>query len=62
MRRTVLSVAYPLAPVSEDSTGGAEQVLAMLDRALADNGDESLVVAAAGSEIRGETLPFTRRP
>jgi len=62
MRRTVLSVAYPLAPVSEHSTGGAEQVLAMLDRALVDNGDESLVVAAAGSQVRGRLFPLPAVP
>ena len=35
MRRlTVLSIAYPLAPVGPDSVGGSEQVLSTLDRAL----------------------------
>ena len=32
---TVLSVAYPLAPVGPDAVGGAEQVLSAVDRALA---------------------------
>ena len=32
---TVLSVAYPFAPVTADPAGGAEQVLAQIDRALA---------------------------
>ena len=34
MSLSVLSVAYPLAPVTADPVGGAEQVLARLDRAL----------------------------
>jgi glycosyltransferase involved in cell wall biosynthesis len=50
---TVLSVAYPLAPVSRDAVGGAEQVLAQLDAALTEAGHRSLVVACAGSRVRG---------
>ena len=34
MSLTVLSVAYPLAPVGADATGGAEQVLSLLDGGL----------------------------
>jgi glycosyltransferase involved in cell wall biosynthesis len=50
---TVLSVAYPFAPVSPDTPGGAEQVLAQLDAALVRAGHRSLVVASAGSRIAG---------
>jgi glycosyltransferase involved in cell wall biosynthesis len=51
---TVLNVAYPLAPVRDDSVGGAEQVLAALDRALVMRGHRSVVVAHASSRVRGE--------
>lgn len=55
---TVLSVAYPLAPVHEDTAGGAEQVLSMLDAALVESGHRSLVVARADSRVRGTLLPI----
>jgi glycosyltransferase involved in cell wall biosynthesis len=57
---TVLSVAYPLAAVREDTAGGAEQVLAMLDAALVREGHRSVVVACEGSEVAG-TLVATPR-
>jgi glycosyltransferase involved in cell wall biosynthesis len=55
---TVLIVAYPLAPVSLDATGGAEQVAAMLDRAVSEAGHRSIVVACEGSRAAGELLSF----
>ncbi len=58
MALTVLAVAYPFAPVSADAVGGAEQVLAGLDAALVRAGHRSLVLAAAGSRVRGELLPL----
>lgn len=54
MGLTVLNVAYPLAPVGPDTAGGAEQVLAALDRALVAAGHCSLVIACAGSKTAGE--------
>ena len=54
---TVLSVAYPLLPVSDDSTGGAEQILALLERGLVRRGHRSLVIAAEGSVISGKLIP-----
>ena len=51
---TVLQVAYPLAPVGLDAAGGAEQVLAMLDRGLAARGHRSIVIACEGSKTAGE--------
>lgn len=57
MTLTVLSVAYPLAPVGPDSVGGAEQVLARLDAALVEAGHRSLVTAAEGSIVAGTLLP-----
>jgi glycosyltransferase involved in cell wall biosynthesis len=53
MSLTILSVAYPLAPVSPDCVGGAEQVLAQLDRALVAAGHRSIVVAQEGSRVAG---------
>ncbi len=57
MPLTVLNVAYPLAPVSEATAGGAEQVLLMLDRGLVQRGHHPLVLAAAGSRCHGFLLP-----
>jgi glycosyltransferase involved in cell wall biosynthesis len=61
MKLRVLSVAYPFAPVSTDSIGGAEQVLNCLDQALVTNGHESYVAAAEGSQTRG-TLIAIKQP
>ena len=60
MTLTVLSVAYPLAPVGPDAVGGAEQVLATLDRALVERGHRSIVIAQAGSAVSGELVPLPR--
>jgi glycosyltransferase involved in cell wall biosynthesis len=56
--RTVLSIAYPLAPVTPDTAGGAEQVLALLDAAIVAAGGRSLVIAPAGSVVAGTLLPL----
>lgn len=53
---SVLSVAYPLLPVSADSTGGAEQILFLLERGIVQRGYRSLVVAAEGSTVSGELI------
>ncbi|MGE5647490.1 MAG: glycosyltransferase [Acidobacteriota bacterium] len=58
---TVLSVAYPLAPVRPDASGGAEQVLGMLDEALVRAGHRSIVIAAEGSRVAG-TLVAVPQP
>jgi glycosyltransferase involved in cell wall biosynthesis len=50
---TVLSVAFPFAPVGPDAVGGAEQVLAQLDAALVRAGHRSVVVACTGSSVAG---------
>lgn len=54
----ILSVAYPFAPVSPQTAGGAEQVLLELDRALVAAGHESVVVAAAKSKVSGRLVPL----
>jgi CelD/BcsL family acetyltransferase involved in cellulose biosynthesis/glycosyltransferase involved in cell wall biosynthesis len=56
MKHTVLSVAYPLAPVGPDAVGGSEQVLSLLDAALIEAGYRSVVVACEGSEVKGELI------
>lgn len=62
MTLTVLQVAYPLAPVTADPVGGAEQVLARIDRALAAAGHRSLVMACEGSRVAGTLLPLPPVP
>ena len=61
-RLTILSVAYPLAPVSPDAVGGSEQVLSSLDRAIMDAGHRSVVIACAGSEVDGELWSYPAAP
>ena len=55
-RLTILSVAYPFAPVSADSVGGAEQVLWQIDQALVAAGHHSIVIACHGSTTAGELI------
>ena len=62
MSLTVLSVAYPLAPVSADAAGGAEQVLSALDRGLVAAGHRSIVIAQAGSRTAGELVEVEPAP
>ena len=58
MTLAVLSVAYPLAPVGSDATGGAEQILTYLDTALVEAGHHSIVIACEGSQARGTLFPI----
>lgn len=60
MSLTVLSIAYPLAPVGPDAVGGAEQVLSQLDRALVEAGHRSIVVAQEGSKTAGTLVAVPR--
>lgn len=62
MKRTILSVAYPLTEVGFDAVGGSEQILAALDRALTAAGHQSLVIAAEGSRIDGTLIASPRAP
>ncbi|HET9982716.1 MAG TPA: glycosyltransferase [Longimicrobiales bacterium] len=55
---TVVSVAFPLAPVGPDAVGGAEQVLWQLDAALTAAGHRSVVVACEGSRVAGTLVSF----
>ena len=54
---TILSVAFPMAPVSADAVGGAEQILSEIDKGLADRGHRSFVVACVGSKVTGTLIP-----
>src|SRR5215471_6293115 len=56
---TVLSVGYPLAPVAENTAGGAEHILAILDQGLVEAGEASIVIAPEGSLCRGRLLAAT---
>jgi CelD/BcsL family acetyltransferase involved in cellulose biosynthesis/glycosyltransferase involved in cell wall biosynthesis len=44
--------------VSEDSVGGAEQVLSLLERALVAAGHRSIVIAHEASRVAGELVPI----
>jgi glycosyltransferase involved in cell wall biosynthesis len=54
----ILSVAYPFAPVGPHSVGGAEQILADLDRALVSERHQSIVIACEGSRTAGKLIPI----
>jgi glycosyltransferase involved in cell wall biosynthesis len=55
---TILSIAYPFAPVGPDAVGGAEQILTILDEALERRGHRSIVIAREGSACRGTLTPL----
>ncbi|MFL6416723.1 MAG: glycosyltransferase family 4 protein, partial [Bryobacteraceae bacterium] len=52
----ILNVAYPLLPVGPGSAGGAEQILYLLERGLAQRQVQTFSVAAEQSQISGELL------
>src|SRR5436853_2382778 len=56
MKLSVLSIAYPLAPMGPDAAGGSEQILTLLDRTLVRGGHRSVVVACEGSRAEGRLL------
>ncbi|HKN84119.1 MAG TPA: glycosyltransferase family 4 protein [Pyrinomonadaceae bacterium] len=58
MTLTILSVAYPLAPVGPDAVGGAEQILTYIDEALVRAGHRSIVIACEGSKTYGTLVPI----
>lgn len=62
MSLAVLTVAFPFAHVGEDAVGGAEQVVAALDRALVAAGHRSVVIACAGSRVAGRLLALPALP
>jgi hypothetical protein len=60
MRLSVLNIAHPFAPVGFATAGGAEQIVAALDRALCAAGHRSTVVACADSEVSGTLISIPR--
>ena len=52
----ILYVAYPLLQVSEESAGGAEQILWALEREMTRKGARTTVAASAGSLVSGELV------
>jgi hypothetical protein len=55
---TILSIAYPFAPVGPDAVGGAEQILSTIDSGLVRAGHRSIVIAREGSACQGELISF----
>lgn len=53
----ILYIAYPLLTVSEESAGGAEQMLWTLEREIAKQGISTTVAASTGSRVSGELFP-----
>jgi glycosyltransferase involved in cell wall biosynthesis len=51
--RRILYVAYPLLPVTNESCGGAEQMLSVVESEMASRGHFTTVAACAGSEASG---------
>lgn len=56
MPMTVLSIGYPFAPIAENTAGGAEQILAILDEGLVSHRHRSLVIAPQSSRCRGTLI------
>jgi glycosyltransferase involved in cell wall biosynthesis len=54
MDMRILYIAYPLLAVSEDSAGGAEQILWTLEQEMSGRGVATTVAASAGSRVAGE--------
>lgn len=52
----ILYVAYPLLPVSDESVGGAEQMLLTLEREMAARGHETVTAACEGSSLAGKVF------
>ncbi len=51
--RRILYVAYPLLPVSDESCGGAEQMLSVLEAEISERGHFTAVAACGGSRVSG---------
>ena len=58
----ILYIAYPLLPISEESAGGAEQMLGVLEREMAHRGHRTAVAACAGSRVAGEVVSTGSAP
>lgn len=58
----ILYVSYPLLPVSDESAGGAEQMLSVLEREIQTRGHSTSVAACEGSIVAGELLVTGKAP
>lgn len=58
----ILYIAYPLLPVSEESCGGAEQMLVTLEREMQARGHHTVVAACARSRVAGELFATGEAP
>lgn len=54
--KRILYVAYPLATVSDESCGGAEQMLWVLEREMSARGHATTVAACTHSRVSGDLL------
>ena len=55
-RPRILYIAYPLLTVSDESCGGAEQMLGAIEAEMAARGYETVVAASQGSQVAGALL------
>lgn len=53
---SILYIAYPLLAISDESAGGAEQMLLTLEREMARAGHRTTVAASDGSRVSGRLL------
>jgi glycosyltransferase involved in cell wall biosynthesis len=59
---TVVTVAFPLAPLGPDAPGGAEQIATAIDAALVAAGHTSIVIAPEDSVCAGRLMPLPSAP
>lgn len=60
--RSILYVAFPLLPVSDESAGGAEQILWSLEQEMTRRGISTAVAACESSKIQGELIATGSAP
>ncbi len=53
---SILYISYPLLAISDESAGGAEQMLLTLEREMARAGHRTTVAACNGSRVTGRLL------
>ncbi len=53
---SILYISYPLLAISDESAGGAEQMLLTVEREMARTGHRTTVAACAGSQVAGRLL------
>jgi glycosyltransferase involved in cell wall biosynthesis len=58
----ILNIAFALATVGDAAVGGAEQILAHIDRELVAAGHDSVVVASSNSQLHGKLFGTAPAP